>query len=98
MPSTVTTKPRFVSGEVRRSTGAEPNMVEGASMTESAPALRIPPQRKVLLCMGPGGVGKTTVSAALGLAAAQAGRRVIVVTIDPSRRLAQALGLDAAQA
>jgi anion-transporting ArsA/GET3 family ATPase len=43
--------------------------------------------------MGPGGVGKTTVSAALGLAAARTGRRVIVVTIDPSRRLAQALGL-----
>lgn len=47
--------------------------------------------------MGPGGVGKTTVAAALGLAAAQQGRRVIVVTIDPSRRLAQALGLDPAQ-
>lgn len=46
--------------------------------------------------MGPGGVGKTTVAAALGLAAAQRGRRVIVVTIDPSKRLAQALGLDPA--
>lgn len=61
--------------------------------SEGRLALRIPPDRKVLLCMGPGGVGKTTVSAALGLAAARAGRRVIVVTIDPSRRLAQALGL-----
>lgn len=47
--------------------------------------------------MGPGGVGKTTVAAALGLAAARQGRRVIVLTIDPSRRLAQALGLDPAQ-
>ena len=47
--------------------------------------------------MGPGGVGKTTVAAALGLAAARRGRRVIVVTIDPSRRLAQALGLDPAR-
>lgn len=47
--------------------------------------------------MGPGGVGKTTVAAAIGLAAARQGRRVIVVTIDPSRRLAQALGLGPAQ-
>jgi anion-transporting ArsA/GET3 family ATPase len=60
-------------------------------------ALRIPAERRVLLCMGPGGVGKTTVAAALGLAAARQGRRVIVVTIDPSQRLAQALGLDPAQ-
>jgi anion-transporting ArsA/GET3 family ATPase len=43
--------------------------------------------------VGPGGVGKTTVAAALALAAARGGRKVIVVTIDPSRRLAQALGL-----
>lgn len=48
--------------------------------------------RKVLLCVGPGGVGKTTVAAALGLRAAREGRKAIVVTIDPSRRLAQALG------
>lgn len=47
--------------------------------------------------MGPGGVGKTTVAAAIGLAAARQGRRVLVLTIDPSRRLAQALGLDPAQ-
>ncbi len=46
-----------------------------------------------MLTVGPGGVGKTTVAAALGLAAARQGRRAIVVTIDPSRRLAQALGL-----
>lgn len=48
----------------------------------------------VLLCCGTGGVGKTTTSAALALAAAQAGRRAVVVTIDPARRLADALGLD----
>jgi anion-transporting ArsA/GET3 family ATPase len=63
----------------------------------SGQALRIPAKRRVLLCMGPGGVGKTTVAAALGLAAARQGRRVVVVTIDPSRRLAQALGLDPEQ-
>lgn len=49
--------------------------------------------RKVLVVCGSGGVGKTTTSAALGLAAALAGRRVLVCTIDPSRRLATSLGL-----
>ncbi len=48
----------------------------------------------VVLCCGTGGVGKTTTAAALSLAAARAGRRVVVVTIDPARRLADALGLD----
>ena len=48
--------------------------------------------RRVVLCVGPGGVGKTTCAAALALGSAQRGRRVLVVTIDPSRRLAQALG------
>ncbi|PRP90997.1 Arsenical pump-driving ATPase [Enhygromyxa salina] len=50
--------------------------------------------RRLVLCVGPGGVGKTTCSAALGLHAASEGRKVVVVTIDPSRRLAQALGLE----
>jgi anion-transporting ArsA/GET3 family ATPase len=53
-----------------------------------------PAARRVLLCVGPGGVGKTTCAAALALAAAHAGGRVCVVTLDPARRLAQALGLD----
>jgi anion-transporting ArsA/GET3 family ATPase len=48
---------------------------------------------KVLLCVGPGGVGKTTTSAALTLLAAAAGRRAIVLTVDPAHRLANALGL-----
>ena len=48
----------------------------------------------VLLCCGTGGVGKTTTAAALALRAARRGRRVVVVTIDPARRLADALGLD----
>jgi anion-transporting ArsA/GET3 family ATPase len=47
----------------------------------------------VVVCCGSGGVGKTTVAAAMGLAAARTGRRVVVVTIDPARRLADALGL-----
>ncbi|WP_040601343.1 ArsA family ATPase [Patulibacter medicamentivorans] len=48
---------------------------------------------QVVVCAGPGGVGKTTTAAALGLALARDGRRVAVVTIDPARRLADALGL-----
>lgn len=49
--------------------------------------------RRVVVCCGAGGVGKTTMSAAIGCAAAHQGRRVAVVTIDPARRLAAALGI-----
>lgn len=49
--------------------------------------------KKVLVLCGAGGVGKTTTSAAIALAGARAGRRVLVLTIDPARRLAQALGI-----
>ncbi|HLJ44148.1 MAG TPA: ArsA-related P-loop ATPase, partial [Candidatus Binataceae bacterium] len=48
---------------------------------------------QLLVCLGPGGVGKTTVSAALALSAAMAGRRVDVMTVDPAPRLLDALGL-----
>ncbi len=48
---------------------------------------------RVLVCAGTGGVGKTTLSAALGLRAARSGRRALVLTIDPARRLADALGI-----
>lgn len=48
----------------------------------------------VIVCTGSGGVGKTTTAAALGLAAARRGRRTVVCTIDPARRLAQSLGLE----
>jgi len=51
--------------------------------------------RRVLVCVGSGGVGKTTVAAALGLARAMEGQRVLVCTIDPARRLASAMGLGA---
>ena len=49
--------------------------------------------KRVIVCCGAGGVGKTTVSAAMALAAARQGRRALVLTIDPARRLAQALGI-----
>lgn len=48
---------------------------------------------KVLVCAGTGGVGKTTISAALAWRAAHEGKRVLVLTIDPARRLADALGV-----
>ncbi|MBA2509628.1 MAG: ArsA family ATPase [Nocardioidaceae bacterium] len=52
------------------------------------------PGTRIIVCCGSGGVGKTTTAAALGLRAAERGRSVVVLTIDPARRLAQALGLD----
>ncbi|WP_299446030.1 ArsA family ATPase [uncultured Phycicoccus sp.] len=51
------------------------------------------PATGIIVCCGSGGVGKTTTAAALGVRAAEAGRRVVVLTIDPARRLAQSLGL-----
>ncbi len=51
------------------------------------------PGTRIVVCCGSGGVGKTTTSAALALLAAERGRKVVVLTIDPARRLAQSLGL-----
>jgi anion-transporting ArsA/GET3 family ATPase len=50
-------------------------------------------ETKIIICCGSGGVGKTTTSAALAVRAAEAGRKVVVLTIDPARRLAQSLGV-----
>jgi anion-transporting ArsA/GET3 family ATPase len=63
-----------------------------------APALDIDdliddPDTRIIVCCGSGGVGKTTTAAAIGLRAAESGRKVVVLTIDPARRLAQSLGL-----
>src|SRR5262249_52763851 len=52
-------------------------------------------QKKIVVCVGSGGVGKTTTAATLALHAARRGRKVIVCTIDPARRPANALGLPA---
>ncbi|WP_327049117.1 ArsA family ATPase [Microbispora sp. NBC_01189] len=67
-------------------------------MTRTAPALDIDailddPDTRIIVCCGSGGVGKTTTAAALGLRAAERGRSVVVLTVDPARRLAQAMGL-----
>ena len=65
-------------------TGAAPDP------TFLAPLLQ---DKRVVVCCGAGGVGKTTTSAALALAGARMGRRTLVLTIDPARRLAEALGI-----
>ncbi|HEY0359723.1 MAG TPA: ArsA-related P-loop ATPase, partial [Mycobacteriales bacterium] len=64
----------------------------------SAPRLDIDailddPHTRIVVCCGSGGVGKTTTAAALGVRAAERGRRTVVLTIDPARRLAQSMGL-----
>jgi anion-transporting ArsA/GET3 family ATPase len=69
-----------------------------ASRRTAPPALKVDalltdPRTRIVVCCGAGGVGKTTAAAALGLRAAEQGRRVVVLTIDPARRLAQAMGL-----
>ncbi|GHH39342.1 ArsA family ATPase [Streptomyces candidus] len=65
----------------------------------AAPALDIDPllddpATRIIVCCGSGGVGKTTTAAALGVRAAERGRRAVVLTIDPARRLAQSMGID----
>jgi len=70
---------------VRRARGA-------AQPLEPAALLR---SRRILVCVGCGGVGKTTVAAAFGLLGARLGLRVLVLTIDPAKRLADALGVGA---
>ncbi|MFJ9061166.1 ArsA-related P-loop ATPase [Streptomyces sp. NPDC102409] len=67
--------------------------------TDIAPGLRTDallddPGIRIIVCCGSGGVGKTTTAAALGVRAAERGRKVVVLTIDPARRLAQSMGID----
>jgi anion-transporting ArsA/GET3 family ATPase len=50
--------------------------------------------RRIVICAGSGGVGKTTTAAALAMGMAERGLKVAVVTIDPARRLADSLGLE----
>ncbi len=63
-----------------------------ATASESLRALLA--TKRVIIAVGAGGVGKTTTAAALAVAAAQRGRRVLCLTIDPAKRLAQSLGLE----
>lgn len=71
-----------------------------AAVASKAPDLDVDallddPGTGIIVCCGSGGVGKTTTSAALALRAAERGRKVVVLTIDPARRLAQSMGIEA---
>jgi anion-transporting ArsA/GET3 family ATPase len=72
-----------------------PGVPKAPMVNELADLAELVATRRVLVTCGAGGVGKTTTAAALGIAAAMSGRRVCVVTIDPAKRLADALGLKA---
>jgi len=72
---------------------------DGGTRPEAVPvldtdALIDDPEIRIIVCCGSGGVGKTTTAAALGVRAAERGRKVVVLTIDPARRLAQSMGID----
>jgi len=84
-------------GRGPRRRGSPPTSGVGTMPPSMAPLQlqRLLQEKQVIVCCGAGGVGKTTTAAALGLAAARLGRRVLVLTIDPARRLAQAMGLGA---
>ncbi|MFJ3090846.1 ArsA family ATPase [Streptomyces sp. NPDC086838] len=81
-------------GGTRAEAGAD-----GGTRTKAVPALDTDaliddPDIRIIVCCGSGGVGKTTTAAALGVRAAERGRKVVVLTIDPARRLAQSMGID----
>lgn len=67
--------------------------VRATVLSPASSLLPLLDSRRVIVCAGAGGVGKTTVSAALAIGAALRGRRVLCLTIDPARRLADSLGL-----
>jgi anion-transporting ArsA/GET3 family ATPase len=66
-----------------------------ATAVGDGPLARLAAEQPIIVCCGSGGVGKTTTAAVLALAGARQGRNAVVVTIDPAKRLANALGLDA---
>ncbi len=83
-----------------RSSSKRPSRVGPATPSTSragaldVDALLDDPTTGIIVCCGSGGVGKTTTSAALALRAAERGRKVVVLTIDPARRLAQSMGIE----
>ncbi|MGY2700803.1 MULTISPECIES: ArsA family ATPase [unclassified Nocardioides] len=77
-------RPRF--GPLATSPGPVPDLDVDALLDDRGTG--------IIVCCGSGGVGKTTTSAALALRAAERGRKVVVLTIDPARRLAQSMGIE----
>ncbi len=86
MSAARTNRPTARVGPLTSRRGAAPHL--------DVDALLADPGTQVIVCCGSGGVGKTTTSAALALRAAEQGRRVVVLTIDPARRLAQSMGVE----
>jgi anion-transporting ArsA/GET3 family ATPase len=83
--STTPRKPRLRVGPLASTATAAPALDVDALLDDRG--------TDIIVCCGSGGVGKTTTSAALALRAAERGRHVAVLTIDPARRLAQAMGI-----
>lgn len=79
--------------EPQHTDDSAPHRLAPARVLDVDPLLDDPATR-IVVCCGSGGVGKTTTAAALGLRAAERGRKVVVLTIDPARRLAQSMGID----
>ena len=77
----------------RARTRVGPQSVQGGRVLD-VDALLDDRHTGIIVCCGSGGVGKTTTSAALALRAAERGRQVVVLTIDPARRLAQSMGIE----
>ncbi|MFD7381455.1 ArsA-related P-loop ATPase [Streptomyces anulatus] len=73
---------------------ADTSRTDAAEAGLDTDALLDDPGIRIVVCCGSGGVGKTTTAAALGVRAAERGRKVVVLTIDPARRLAQSMGID----
>ncbi len=82
------------SSSSARPSAPPPSLRAEARRVEYGRADRLIEESRLIVCVGPGGVGKTSVAATLALEAARRGKRALVLTIDPARRLATALGLD----
>ncbi|MBW5424526.1 AAA family ATPase [Streptomyces sp. BG9H] len=93
----MTPEPARTSDSARASDPAgtsDPARPLDAARALDVDALIDDPKTRIVVCCGSGGVGKTTTAAAIGLRAAERGRKVVVLTIDPARRLAQSMGID----
>ncbi|MEU6386658.1 ArsA-related P-loop ATPase [Streptomyces bauhiniae] len=83
-----------MSQEPQTAAGPDARSGRSPAPTLHVDALLDDPETRIVVCCGSGGVGKTTTAAALALRAAERGRKVVVLTIDPAKRLAQSMGID----